>query len=226
MDDLTDMSTIPIDDILSRRRIFLSLIHANLLRDLGRLDMRRLQKASLSTPKSRLQAHMQTVTVFACAVTSFKVSAQCRKESKSLTPALRAAFLRDLYHTFVEGSSHHSIMNLAGLGMRRLKQASLSTPKSCLKTHKQTVTVFECAFRSSKVPAQCSNAHRTADRVASESIAIASTGCQANHANVFHNLGGLDMRGLMKASLCVSYCPRKGATTNVSLPKKGVSYVW
>ena len=81
--------------------------------------------------------------------------------------------------------------------MRRLQKASLRT-----FAHKQTVIVFECVFASSKVPAQCSNAHRTADRVTSGSIAIASTGCQANHANVFHNLGGLDMRGLMKASLC------------------------
>ena len=166
--------------------------------------MRRLQKASLSTP-----AHKQTVFVFECVPASSKIPAQCSNAHRtadrvtseiiaiastgcqashanvfhnlggldmrglmnaSLCAPKSCLKTRDLCHTFVEGSSHHSIMNLAGLGMRRLKQASLSTPKSCLKTHKQTVTAFECAFRSSKVPAQCSNAHRTADRVTSGSI--------------------------------------------------------
>ena len=99
---MTDMSTQPIDDILSRRKIFLSLNHANVFHNLGGLGMRGLKKASFGMPKSCLKAHEQTVIVFDCAFTSLKVSAQCRKESKSLSPALRAAFLRDLCRTSVE----------------------------------------------------------------------------------------------------------------------------
>ena len=92
--------------------------------------------------------------------------------------------------------------------MRGLQKTSLSTPKTCLKAHKQTVTVFECNVTSLKVSARCSNAHRTGDTVTG-SIAMASTACQANHADMFHNLGGFDMHGLKKANMSTpKSCPK------------------
>jgi len=48
--------------------------------------------------------------------------------------------------------------------------------------------------------------------------AMTMAGCQANHANVFHNLGGLDMLGLKKANLntpksCVKAISSRSAVT-------------
>ena len=52
---------------------------------------------------------------------------------------------------------------------------------------------------------QCS---RTGDAKSSDAVAFGSAGWQANNAKAFHKLGGLNMRGLKKASLSKSKsCP-------------------
>ena len=52
------------------------------------------------------------------------------------------------------------------------------------------------------------NAQGTGDAKISDAVAFGSAGCQANNAKAFHKLGGLNMRGLKKASLSKSKsCP-------------------